>query len=561
MPNLQPNIASNDLLQLEILIDGVNTGLNNLLKEATIHFELNKIPSGKFSFISSNLNVDQKDELPIDNLNLSDENKPVQFELLIHVSDTKTTLFKGIIKSANKILKDNQYVTKLECKDIGFDLTKNVVDNLTSEKTFDDLLSNFCGKINLEIDENLQGKSWGQEMISFNNSTSPWDFLVGYLDSIGMMVSLKNGKISGVDLLEKDAENSFMAENGINILSYTGKFDPQLKKSSVTMEIWNSDSQSMEKIEAGNSGSNNQIIKVNQNNFESSTNSRIVETILERSNHNVYQGQVSTFGNLDAKVGQYITFNKVNEDIDGKSLLISQESHIIENSSWKTEYNFGLENSKSFTESIAQNTSQTQQQIGQTNIINGLQIGIVTQIENDPLGQFRIKVRIPVISDSGEGIWARLANMNGSKDMGTFFIPDVGDEVIVGCLDNNPDYPIILGSLYSSAKPAPFTVTEDNYIKAIVTKEESKMIFDDEKKSIEIVTKKGNRLLISEDEKGIVLEDENQNKITMNDSGISLESSKDFTIKANGNIKIEGMQNTIKASAIMELKGSLIKIN
>jgi len=561
MPDLQPNIASNDLLQLEILIDGVNTGLNNLLKEASIHFELNKIPSGKFSFISSNLNVDQKDELPIDKLNLSDENKPVQFELLIHVSDKKTTLFKGIIKSANKILKDNQYVTKLECKDIGFDLTKNVIDNLTSEKEFDDLLIDFCSKINLEIDDNLQGKSWGQEMISFNNSTSPWDFLVGYLDSIGMMVSLKNGKISGVDLLEKNAENSFLAENGINILSYTGKFDPQLKKSSVTMEIWNSDSQSMDKIEAGNNGSNNQIIKVNQNNFESSTNSRIVETILERSNHNVYQGQVSTFGNLDAKIGQYITFNKVNEDIDGKSLLISQESHTIENGSWKTEYNFGLENTRSFTESIASNTNQTQQQIGQTNIINGLQIGIVTQIENDPLGQFRIKVRIPVISDSGEGIWARLANVNASKEVGTFFIPDVGDELIVGCLDNNPDYPIILGSLYSSAKPAPFTVTEDNYIKAIVTKEESKMIFDDEKKSIEIVTQKGNRLLISEDEKGIVLEDENQNKITMNDSGISLESSKDFTIKANGNIKIEGVQNTIESSAIMELKGSLIKIN
>ncbi len=561
MPNLKPHIASNDLLQLEILIDGVNTGLNNLLKEATTHFELNKIPYGKFSFISSNFNVDQKDELPIDNLNLSDEDKPVQFELLIHVSDTKTTLFKGIIKSANKILQDNQYLTKLECKDIGFNLTQNVVDNLNSEKTFDDILSHFCSKINLEIDDNLQGKSWGKEMISFNNSTSPWDFLVGYLDSIGMMVSLRNCKISGVDLLEKAIENSFLAENGINILSYTGKFDPQLKKSSVTMEIWDSDSQEMEKIEAGSSGSNNHIIKVSQNNFESSTNSRIVETILERSGHNVIQGQVSTFGNLEAKVGQSITFNKVNEDIDGKSLLISQETHTIGNGSWKTEYNFGLDNTKSFTESITPNTHQTQQQIGQTNIINGLQIGVVTQIDNDPQDQFRVKVRIPVISDSGEGIWARLANMNGSKDMGTFFIPDVGDEVIVGCLDNNPDYPIILGSLYSSAKPAPFTVTEENYIKAIVTKEESKMIFDDEKKSIEIVTKKGNRLLISEDEKGIVLEDENQNKITMNDSGISLESSKDFIIKANGNIKIEGMQNKIEASAVMELKGSLIKIN
>ena len=67
--------------------------------------------------------------------------------------------------------------------------------------------------------------------------------------------------------------------------------------------------------------------------------------------------------------------------------------------------------------------------------------------------------------------------------------------------------------------------------------------------------------MISEDEKGIVLEDENKNKITMNDSGISIESYKDFTIKANGNIKIEGMQTAIKSSAITEIKGSLIKLN
>ena len=561
MPNLKPNIASNDVLQLEILIDGVNTGLNNLLKDATIHFELNKIPSAKFSFISSNLNVDKKDELPTDNLNLSEENKTIQLEFITVIKDTKTTLFKGIIKSANKILEENQYVTKIECKDVGFGLTQNVIDNIDSEKTFEDIFNDFCKKIKVEIDDNLQGKSWGKEKISFNNTTSPWDFMVGFLDSTGMMVSLRNGKISGVDILEKEKEVLFVAENGINIFSYSGKADPRLIKSSVTMEIWDSDSQSMEKIESGSNGSYNQIIKINQNNYEKSTNSRIVETILERSVLNAYQGKVSTFGNLDAKVGNYISFNKANEDLDGKPLLISQETHTIENGSWKTEYGFGLENTRSFIEITASNINQTQQQTGQTNSINGLQIGIVTQIEEDPNGQFRVKVKIPVLSDSGDGVWARLANMNASKDMGSFFIPDVDDEVIIACLDNNPDAPIIIGSLYSGAKPAPFEIKKENYIKAIITKEESKIVFDDEKKSIEITTKKGNKLLISEDEKGIVLEDENKNKITMNDNGISIESYKDFTIKANGNIKIEGMQTAIKSSAITEIKGSLIKLN
>jgi uncharacterized protein involved in type VI secretion and phage assembly len=190
-----------------------------------------------------------------------------------------------------------------------------------------------------------------------------------------------------------------------------------------------------------------------------------------------------------------------------------------------------------------------------------LQIGVVVQIEEDPNNEFRIKVRIPALSENGEGVWARLATLNASSEMGSYFIPNVDDEVILGCLGNNPDTPVILGSLYSSAKPMPFPIESDNFKKGFVTKEGTQIILDDEKKAIELSTKKGNKLLISDDEKGFVLEDENQNKITMNQDGISIESCKDFIVKATGDVKIEGVGCNVKASGNMELKGTMIKIN
>jgi uncharacterized protein involved in type VI secretion and phage assembly len=170
-------------------------------------------------------------------------------------------------------------------------------------------------------------------------------------------------------------------------------------------------------------------------------------------------------------------------------------------------------------------------------------------------------VRIPSLAENGEGVWARLATLNASNEMGSYFIPSVNDEVILGCLGNNPDTPIILGSLFSSKNAMPFPIKKENYVKGFVTKEGTKVILDDEKKFIELSTKKGNKLLISDDEKGFVLEDENKNKIVMNKDGISIESSKDVIIKAKGNIQIESVQNNIKASGIMELKGSMIKLN
>jgi len=115
--------------------------------------------------------------------------------------------------------------------------------------------------------------------------------------------------------------------------------------------------------------------------------------------------------------------NKVNDAIDGKRVLISGELHTIENGCWRTEYTLGLESEKSFSENANKQSANPQALIGQTNLVSGLQIGIVMQIEEDPKKEYRIKVRIPALAESGNGVWARLATLNGSTSMGSFLFP------------------------------------------------------------------------------------------------------------------------------------------
>lgn len=76
-------------------------------------------------------------------------------------------------------------------------------------------------------------------------------------------------------------------------------------------------------------------------------------------------------------------------------------------------------------------------------------------------------------------MWARLTNFNSSGDTGVFFIPVGGDEVIVGFLNDDPKFPIILGSHYSSSiQPvAGLPPTEENNLKAIVTKSGLQLVF------------------------------------------------------------------------------------
>jgi phage baseplate assembly protein gpV len=549
------------LLKLEFLINGENTGLDSLLKDASITFELNKIPTAKFTFISQQLTTDSKEKLPTDSLSRKESEEPIKIEVKITFQNKPETFFKGIIKSIDKQNDNNQVVTKIECKDSGFNLALPIKVDENNKDKFKDRLKSYTSNANLKLD--ITTGAWAEEQITHNASIVPWDYLVGFLDSVGIMVALRNGTFGGIDITSKTKTPAkYTAENGMNVFSFTGKKSPEKIKSEVVIETWDYEKQEVKKFQAKQSAQKNeQSVKVDANHYKPETYQRIADAIVQKSILAAFSGKVSTFGNLTAKAGDFIAFNKVNPDIDKETLLIVQEVHTIENGCWRTEYGFGLESEKSFSENTTTGVNNSNAQVGQSNTINGLQIGVVTQIEEDPNNQFRIKVRLPMLSEKGEGVWARLATLYASNEMGSFFIPNVNDEVIVGCLGNNPDTPIVLGSLYSSKNKAPFPIAKENYIKGFVTKEGTKVILDDEKKVIELSTKKGNKMTISDDTKGITLEDENKNKIILNDQGITIESCKDFNVKAKGNVAIEGIGFKGEASGNMELKGALIKLN
>ena len=83
-----------------------------------------------------------------------------------------------------------------------------------------------------------------------------------------------------------------------------------------------------------------------------------------------------------------------------------------------------------------------------------------------------------------------------------------------------------------------------------------KVEFDDEKVSMTFTTPAGNTIKVDEDEGKILIEDQNSNKIEMSGDGIKMESPADISIKATGDVKIEGVNVEISASASMKASGS-----
>jgi uncharacterized protein involved in type VI secretion and phage assembly len=154
----------------------------------------------------------------------------------------------------------------------------------------------------------------------------------------------------------------------------------------------------------------------------------------------------------------------------------------------------------------------------------------------------------------------------------------VDDEVVVGFLNSDPRFGIILGKLHSSKNAAPITASNNNHEKGYVSRSEMKMVFDDDKKIITIETPGGHKAILNDEETSITLEDSNGNKLVMNQDGIEIESIKDFKIKAakdikgeadfnlelkaGANAKVEGSAGAeLSSGAATAVKGSIVQIN
>ncbi len=84
----------------------------------------------------------------------------------------------------------------------------------------------------------------------------------------------------------------------------------------------------------------------------------------------------------------------------------------------------------------------------------GVAAGIVTN-NQDPDGLGRVRIRFPWLSDDNETDWARIATMMAGSGRGSFFLPEVGDEVLVAFEHGDINHPFVIGMLWNGVDTPP----------------------------------------------------------------------------------------------------------
>ncbi|MBV9506531.1 MAG: type VI secretion system tip protein VgrG [Acidobacteriia bacterium] len=73
---------------------------------------------------------------------------------------------------------------------------------------------------------------------------------------------------------------------------------------------------------------------------------------------------------------------------------------------------------------------------------------IIVQFHWDQVGQ----------NDERSSCWIRVAQGWAGKQWGSFFLPRIGQEVVVSFLDGNPDRPLVTGCVYNATTTVPYTL-------------------------------------------------------------------------------------------------------
>jgi Rhs element Vgr protein len=295
---------------------------------------------------------------------------------------------------------------------------------------------------------------------------------------------------------------------------------------------------------------------------------------LLRSSLSKLRGRIQLLGDAKLKVGGTIKLEGFSKTFNGDG-FIGAVRHSVSHGIWLSDVELGLDQ-ESHAEKVP--TVFEPAASGLLAPMRGLQIGVVKEIKGDPQSFFRVQVKMPTVDDSEDGIWCRVARPDAGASHTVFWQPQVGDEVVLGFLNEDPRHAIVLGSLHNTDANKPPIEGNDEYKKrGIVTPEGLKLTFNDEDISVILETPKGKKITVDEKEGVIRLEDELNNKIEMSKDGILIESGKDIIIKATGDVKVDGVnieqsaQAQFKAegtagievssSANAVLKGAMVQIN
>lgn len=163
--------------------------------------------------------------------------------------------------------------------------------------------------------------------------------------------------------------------------------------------------------------------------------------------------------------------------------------------------------------------------------MNGVVMGIVKSLD-DPQNLGRVQVYFPWLSETNQSYWARIATLMAGSERGSWFMPEVDDEVLVAFEHGNSQHPYIVGFLWNGESKPP-NQDIDYQVRRLQTVSGHILEFDDRpgQEKITLKTRSGNEISITETPSGINISTQT-GTLTVNCLQANITASSIFTVTA-----------------------------
>lgn len=561
MPD-SPLVNAEGVIRVTVFSGGTKLADESLLISLNVTRAVNRVPTARLVFADG--------DMPNRKFPLSDADTltpGTAIRITAGYGDDEQTIFEGIVvKHSIRIDGENEARLLVECRDKTVKMTVGR-KNATYSKMLDSaVIGNLISAAGLTGDVTATSTEH-TDLVQYY--VSDWDFVVSRAEANGLLVIVTDGALS-VKAPDTSGEPTLEVTYGADLIGFEAEIDARTQFSSASASTWSLSDQTEQTATAtppqlnqqGNLDAATLAGVIGLSAYQIQTGAAIESTALDtwakalqvKAGLARIRGKMSFQGSAQAKVGALIKLVGVGARFSG-DVFVGAVTHEIEAGQWITTAEFGLSPTW-FTE---QHDVMAPPAAGLLPGIGGLHVGKVTKLDEDPDGQQRVQVSIPVLGSAAQPVWARLLQFYASNAFGAFFVPELADEVVLGFFDNDPTHPVILGSLYSSNRAPPYTLTAENNTKAIVTRCKAKIEFDDENKVITVMTPAKNKIVLSDQDKSILLLDQNNNRAELNPSGITLDSPKDIKVKANGTITLDAV-GTISITSQADVKSAGLNV-
>ncbi len=537
----------NSLILFEVSIEG--EVVNRCVESITTYREINKISGAKIILSDGS---EKKSDFKLSSDSKFSPGSKIQVRVGYRHADN--LIFDGIIFRHS--IRNRNFSTRdlsgsslvLECRHPLINTSLNRISKVYEKVTDGELIEQLLkGKGDLKVDTT---KPKHPELVQFEQTD--WTFAVDRATHNGLVVCLEHEETT---VMKPDLTQSptISLQYGKTIIDLDAEVDPGTQVGQVSYDSWDSENQDEDKAIDGVKSAGQEFVDQTQQkvkrifhtgDMDKVHRQAIVDGYKMRRNLAKKRGRVQCNGLTGVKLGNIIELKGTGTTFDGP-VFVSGLRHTISAGKWQTDIQFGV---------AVEEEEDYKNARGQKKDLNGLYIGVVLNYKADENGYERIPVKVPVLGKDTQ-LWARMAKPDAGKDRGLVFWPEENDEVILGFLQNDPNHPIILGSLHSTVLSSPYLGSKDNEIKGFKSKVGLEMTFDDKEETISFLTPKGTQIKLSDKDGGLTISDENKNEIILSKDGIQVTSSKDLIMEAAGEISITGQKVNAKADMEAAIEG------